>query len=316
MDQPLTSPPPPQWEALGTLEYTPTACPICGAREAELRYAKQIRDIAMRYYLCAHCRALYANPRATVDSLRNLYSSKAFFEGSEPGGDHLNYFSFLADEPFLRRTARTRIARIRRHCPTGRMLEVASAAGFFLIEAKHAGYDVSGVEFSRALAAYAQARWAVPVLPESIEDVDLRDHAYDVIASWGVMTIIQDPLALVRKFHRALKPGGLWAFNTYSHDGLWARLVGKRWDILTVNLSQIYTRQLLVDVISRQGFTLVERERDMPYTGLMKVADKLSQTLGLGALPRMLAALHLGDVIVRLPLPDVLTYLWRRDETH
>jgi hypothetical protein len=83
-----------------------------------------------------------------------------------------------------------------------------------------------------------------------------------------------------------------------------------------VNLSQIYTRQLLVDVISRQGFTLVERERDMPYTGLMKVADKLSQTLGLGALPRMLAALHLGDVIVRLPLPDVLTYLWRRDETH
>ena len=152
------------------------------------------------------------------------------------------------------------------------------------------------------------------VLPESIEDVDLGDHAYDVIASWGVMTIIQDPIALIRKFHRALKPGGIWAFNTYYRDGMWARLTGKRWDILTVNLSQIYTRQLLLEVISREGFTLLERRRDIPYTGLMKIADKLSQTLRLTALPHLLGKLHLGDIIVRIPLPDVLTYVWRRDD--
>ena len=129
MDQPPASAPLPQWEPLGKLEYTSTPCPVCGAQEGELRCTKQIRDIEMHYYVCAGCRALYANPRATADSLRNLYASKDFFEGSEPGGDHLNYFSFLADEPFLRRTARSRIARIRRYCPAGRMLEVASAAG-------------------------------------------------------------------------------------------------------------------------------------------------------------------------------------------
>lgn len=302
----------PDWEPLGKLQYVPTDCPVCGACAGQLRHSKWIREIEMRYYVCSSCGALYANPRATVESLRNLYASRDFFEGSEPGGDHLNYFSFIADEQFLRKTARQRIARIRRYCPTGRMLEVASAAGFFLVEARQAGYQVTGVEFSRVLAAYDEKRWSVNVIPQSVEEIDLPAQAYDIIASWGVMTIIQDPVAYIRKVHRALKPGGVWAFNTYYHDGIWPRLVDKRWDILTVNLSQIYTRRLLLDIVSREGFTLLERRRDTPYTSLIKLADKLSQTLGLRSLPRVLQRLRLGDIIVRLPLPDVLTYIWSR----
>jgi SAM-dependent methyltransferase len=266
----------------------------------------------MRYWRCRRCSCLYASPRATVASLENLYASADFFEGGTPGGDHLNYFGFLADEPYLRKTAKRRLRRIGRYCPTGRMLEVASAAGFFLVEAKSAGYDVSGVELSGPLAEYSSRRWGVPVVADSIERTDLADQAYDVIASWGVMTIIQDPLALIRKFHRALKPGGIWAFNTYYYDGIWPRLVGNRWDILTVNFSQIYTRELLLQIVGREGFRLLERRRDLPYSGLMKIADKLVQNFGLGWLPAAVRTLRLERVIVPVPLPDVLTYIWRK----
>ena len=36
------------------------------------------------------------------------------------------------------------------------LLEVASAAGFFLAEVKAAGFDAAGVEFSNPMAAYAR----------------------------------------------------------------------------------------------------------------------------------------------------------------
>jgi SAM-dependent methyltransferase len=303
----------PDWQPLGQLEYVPTDCPVCKTNtKGELRYRKAIRDTVMRYYVCPKCGVLYANPRASVKSLENIYASKDFFEGGIPGGDHLNYFAFISGERYLRMTARDRISRIKQHCQQGRMLEAGSAAGFFLVEAKAAGYDVLGVEFSAPMAESASRRWGVPVIPASIELLELPVEGYDVIASWGLMTIVQDPLGLIQKFHRALKPGGIWAFNTYYYDGLWPRVVGNRWDILTVNFSQLYTRQLVLDIVAREGFELLSRRREMPYTDLMKIADKLAQTLGMTWLPGLAHRLGIGDLIIRIPLPDVLEYLWRK----
>ncbi len=161
------------------------------------------------------------NPRLTVDSLRTVYDSEEFYEGREK---NINYYSFLSGERYLRRTAAGRIGRFRRFAKGRKLLEVASAAGFFLAEAKDAGFDAEGIEISRPMAAYASKRWEVPVQGESIEDADLAPEAYDVIASWGVMTIIRDPRAVIEKFHSALKPGGVWAFNTYDNRSLWGRL--------------------------------------------------------------------------------------------
>jgi SAM-dependent methyltransferase len=302
----------PAWQALRKMEDVPTHCPVCGADCGTLKFRKRIREGRMSYYLCGSCGVLYANPRATVPTLKNIYASADFFEGSEPGGDHLNYHTFIGGETYLRRTARDRLSRIRRFLPAGRMLEVASAAGFFLKEAKDAGYAVTGVEISVPMARWASEKWGVPITPESVELVELEPAAYDCIASWGVMTIVQDPKAVIRKFHRALKPGGLWAFNTYYHDGLWPRIVGNRWDILVVNFSQLYSRRLIIELAEREGFELVSRRRDWPYTDLMKIADKLAQNLRMTWLPRLLARVGLSELIVRIPLPDVLEYIFRK----
>jgi hypothetical protein len=126
------------------------------------------------------------------------------------------------------------------------------------------------------------------------------------------MTIIRDPVALIRKFHRALRPGGIWAYNTYYHDGLWPRLVRNRWDILVVNFSQIYSRRLMLEIVQREGFELLSRRRDWPYTDLMKVADKLVQNLKMTWLPGLLRRLGLDRLVIRVPLPDVYEYIWRK----
>jgi SAM-dependent methyltransferase len=302
----------PQWLPLGELKFKEQRCPVCKTGEGKPFHNKTIAGYEMHFWLCDICDALYARNPVADRSLRSMFGSKDFFASGEPGVEHIDYYDFIGGEKYLRATARARIKRIRQYKPDGHLLEVASAAGFFLIEAKNAGYDVQGVEISPPMASYASARWSVPVIEDSIETIDFPAATFDVIASWGVMTLLRDPVEAVRKYHRILKPGGVWAFNTYYHDCLWHRLVGRRWSILAVQTNQTYSTKLLIGMVSNAGFKLLSRRRDRPYSDLMKIADHLTYNTGWTWLVRVVEKFGLRNVIVRIPLPDVYEYVWQK----
>jgi SAM-dependent methyltransferase len=301
-----------EWISRGEIEFAERGCPICNSDDGQPMHSKTVAGFEMHYWKCRHCTALYARNPATTESLPRIFGSKDFFAAGEPGGDNIDYYDFIGGEKFLRLTARDRIRRIRKYQPAGRLLEVASAAGFFLVEAKAAGYTVEGVEISAPMAKYASERWSVPVVGRSIELMELPPDHYDVIASWGVMTILRDPVAAMDKFCRALKPGGLWAFNTYFYDGLWARLVGPRWNILGVQTSQIFSKKLLLDQVSAHGFELLSRQRDWPHTDLLKIADQLAKNTGWKWVLKVVQKTNTENLIVKIPLPDVYEYIWRK----
>ncbi len=297
----------PLFEPLGALEFESTACPICGATQVDKRLQKTVQGVGTHYGVCTNCGTLYANPRLTVESLRTLYSSQEFFEGKQ---GNLNYYSFLSGEDYLRKTARGRIHRFQKYARGKRLLEVASAAGFFLAEAAAAGFEAEGVEFSRPMARYASERWGVPVTAGSIEETELEANAYDVIASWGVMTIIRDTKALMKKFNTALKPGGVWAFNTYDNRSLWGRAFGARWYILVPNTSQIHCDKTLRRLLDEAGFDLVARRRDRPHASVERLAFVLLSHLSHGVRDRFFERVHfLNRLIVPLQAPDAFEYV-------
>jgi SAM-dependent methyltransferase len=280
---------------------------VCGGREIGRQLQKTYHDVELRFGFCANCATLYANPRLTVGSLRTLYSSEEFFEGRQ---DNLNYYSFLSGERYLRRTARGRIERLQGHASGRRLLEVASAAGFFLAEAKSAGFEAEGVEFSAPMAEYASDRWGVPVTAGSIEEVELDEAAYDVIASWGVMTILRDPRAVMAKFHAALRPGGVWAFNTYNNRSLWGRLFGPRWYILVPNTSQIHNDRTLRRLIDAAGFDLVARRRDRPHASVERLLFVLLSHVSHGVRDKFFERVHfLNRLIIPVRAPDAFEYV-------
>jgi SAM-dependent methyltransferase len=280
---------------------------VCGENAVGRRLQKTVLHVEMHYGVCVRCGTLYANPRLTVDSLRTLYGSEEFFEGRQ---ENLNYYSFLSGEEYLRKTARGRIHRFRKYARGKRLLEVASAAGFFLAEAKAEGFDAEGVEFSGPMAKYASERWGVPVTPGSIEETKLEANTYDVIASWGVMTIIRDPKALMKKYHTALKPGGVWAFNTYDNRSLWGRAFGANWYILVPNTSQIHNDTTLRRLIDEAGFDLVARRRDRPYASVERLAFVLLSHVSHGVRDKFFERVHfLNRVVVPLRAPDAFEYV-------
>lgn len=297
----------PEFSPLGTLEFEPTTCPVCGGSQIRKPFEKDFQGVRLHFGTCTTCETLYQNPRMTVDSLRTIYDSKEFFEGGE---NNVNYYSFLSGESYLRQTARGRIERFRPFTRGTKLLEVASAAGFFLAEAKEAGFDAEGVEFSNPMAAYAQERWQVPVTAGSIEEVELEKETYDVIASWGVFTILRDPRAVMAKFHAALKPGGVWAFNTYYSKSLWGRMFGPRWYILVANTSQIHNDATLRKMIDEAGFDVVARRRDRPHASVERLLFVLLSHVSHGVRDRFFSRVHfLNKLIVPVRAPDAYEYV-------
>ena len=297
----------PEWQELGDIEFEATSCTVCGSGRYEQRYKKMLRGYEMSYVICSDCDTLFANPRATEDSLSRIYSSMEFFEGKQ---ENINYYSFLAGEEYLSRTARRRLSHIQTMSPGKDLLEVASAAGFFLNEAKSAGFRARGIEFSRPMAEYASRRWDVPVLADSIERTDLPEASLDVVSSWGVFTILRDPVGVLRKFNRALRRGGILALNTYYHDGLWARLWGRHWYILVLNTSQIFSRATLARVLHENGFEIASVRRDQPYASIKYVAFQLLSHIPGGVRNSVFDRIDsLNRVIVRLPAPDNYEYI-------
>jgi SAM-dependent methyltransferase len=298
---------PPDFSPLGPWVFEPTACPVCGGEQVRAPFEKDFQGVRLHFGTCTTCETLYQNPRLTVASLRTVYDSADFFEGREK---NVNYYSFLSGETYLRRTARGRIRRLRRYARGRTLLEVASAAGFFLAEAKAAGFDVEGIEYSTPMATYARDRWQVPVTAGSIEEVELAKESYDVIASWGVMTILRDPRAVMAKFHAALKPGGVWAFNTYDSKSRWGRLFGPRWYILVANTSQLHDDATLRRLLDEARFDLVAKRRDRPHASVERLLFVLLSHASHGVRDRFFSRIHfLNRLVVPVVAPDAYEYI-------
>jgi SAM-dependent methyltransferase len=100
----------------------------------------------------------------------------------------------------------------------GRLLDVGCAYGFFLHEMQSRGWQVEGVEISGTGKQYVQNTWGINVYPEPLENLDIPENSFDVITLFYLIEHVGDPLELLNKVNRILKPGGLillrWPHST------------------------------------------------------------------------------------------------------
>ncbi|GBF49634.1 2-polyprenyl-3-methyl-5-hydroxy-6-metoxy-1,4-benzoquinol methylase [Leptospira ryugenii] len=123
---------------------------------------------------------------------------------------HKTYYD---DEPNLRSLAKRRLAVLKSLEPEGftgkTLLEVGSAAGFFLDEARFAGYRVEGLELSSQEVAYSIDKLGLDVKKKSVLDIGVKEWAnrFDAIACFFVIEHISDIEGIWERMEAWLKPG-------------------------------------------------------------------------------------------------------------
>ncbi len=150
-----------------------------------------------------------------------------------------------------------------RRCPRGRLLEVGCGAGFFLAAVREHGYEVIGLEPSRAYDA-ALAQCGISVVHEDIEETSLARHSFDVVYHCDLLAHFPDPIRSLSAMRRLLAPGGVLCFEVGLLGGVsphWYSLIGE------IGLGQhlwLYSDLALKRLMQKAGLRIVH----VQYFGL------------------------------------------------
>lgn len=198
---------------------------------------------------CKHCDLQYLNPR-----LR----SEIVIQGYSEGSDEM----FVSQAAGRERTFAKSLKLVEREIPkVGRILDVGTAGGSFLLAAKKRGWEVAGCEPNQWLAKWGKDNYGIDIFAGTIFDMKLDDSSFDVVTLWDVLEHTPDPKTVLLECQRVLKPGGLLVVNYPDIQSLVARLMGRRWVFLLSIHLYYFTVETLRSMLSIAGFKMIKRRR-------------------------------------------------------
>jgi SAM-dependent methyltransferase len=177
------------------MEMEKVHCPICGDSGGEPLH---IED-PFQMVRCPSCQFVFLNPRPTSDSLFRFYQQ--YLPEEESSVESWEKMM----KPVFHRAANL----LQQHRREGRLLDVGAGFGFFLVEMKKRGWDITGVEISQKAMDYAKDILGLIIHPGPLEKANFSNNYFDAVTGFYVIEHLPDPISFLKECHRILKPGGL-----------------------------------------------------------------------------------------------------------
>jgi SAM-dependent methyltransferase len=165
---------------------------------------------------------------------------------------------YIEEQAGQRETARRILARIERHAPPGRLLDLGCWVGFLLDEARRRGWEPVGVEPSQFASRFARERLGLDVRSEGLMAADLPVASFDATFMGDVIEHIPDAPAALHRVRALLVPGGVHAMALPDAGSRVARLMGSRWWSVIPTHVHYFTRRSVAIMLDRGGFDLLE----------------------------------------------------------
>jgi len=150
-------------------------------------------------------------------------------------------------------------------CGTGRMMEILQKYG-----------SVSGIDYSADAIGFAEKRGLKNIELGDLNEYNFKNDSYDVIVCLDVLyhTGILNDLAVVEKFHHALKKDGILIINLPAFGYL------KRSHDAVVHAKKRYRKNPFVKELKNIGFSIVNSGYRMPHLYFIILITKLFQRNG------------------------------------
>ncbi|MFH1462604.1 MAG: class I SAM-dependent methyltransferase [bacterium] len=223
-------------------------CPICQKQEKfDFIRDYQNKDGKFSLYECRNCQVQFWNPfknpgkewyeREYDYKARNILISKSY------RGCHKKFLKRFENFP-----------------PKTKILDIGCGIGEFLAELQERGCEAWGVDFNKNHTEIAKNKFGL----KNIYTMDFGDFfkkedlpQFDIIAFFGLLEHIDNPLELVQKVEKILKPGGVLATSAPSKDNLVTGMSYR--DLPPDHLSQ-WNRKAIASLFQKIGFNIFHIE--------------------------------------------------------
>jgi len=221
---------------------------------------------------CKSCGLIYVNPRPTQQQLKLLYETDLTPSVSITACLKARY------EKSLEAVKKLRI--IRRFKQSGNLLEIGPAAGYFLLSASEAGYNVHGIEINEHFANFSRNELKLDVKCGTILESKLPESYFDIIYMCDVLYHLSEPVEELRKLNKWLKDDGLFVFETGNVGDLTKNQIGKYAGDLGLGLPEHlfhYGEKHIDLLLNKTGFALekIYRYSVTPQRMFRRIIGKL-----------------------------------------
>jgi SAM-dependent methyltransferase len=204
-------------------------------------------------YRCLSCGQVMQNPLPTPEQLSKAYSAE--YAPYRPAWKETGWPLWKVLREL---TTRRRMKRLRRYGKGSKLLEVGCGAGDFLHAAHRAGWDVSAVEYSAALADALRLELGFDVRAGELTPDLWQPGSFDVVALFSVIEHLRNPREALITASSYLKPGGAIFIQIPTLRGVELGLeFGQYWALLDLprHLS-FFDRKGLSDLCDQAGMQL------------------------------------------------------------
>lgn len=221
-------------------------CPVCENVDLS-SFAVRYRDANFLVVECRKCRFGFV-PKENQSHITDYshYKDRCTAEETMHGNQWLKIQVNL-----------DRYSLIRRFMPKGRILDVGSGWGHFVLAGRQTPYDVTGVEVSTESCFFATHELEVSVRNISFYDLD-EPSTYNVVTMWDVLEHIHDPERFTQKAHIVLKDNGIVVIKVPRADALIARILGKYWWHLGSGHVNYFSISTITQLLKKSGFQVIE----------------------------------------------------------
>jgi SAM-dependent methyltransferase len=246
-------------------------CPACASDNlAALGLHKLAAPVAGRrtglISGCEACGLVFVNPLPSADALSSMYGPNGEWgsaRGDEHGGSRDGAAPGSGTWPRMFEAIRAELD-VTQPPPGARVLDFGCGRGKFLDVLKPCGWVTFGIEPAIDAAFSSHAR--LTSIPE--------EPTFDLVIAHHVLEHVTNPLALLRQFAAATRPGGYLFVGVPRLDTLPVHR-DYRYAISRVHVTA-YTRTCLEGLLARAGWQLVEAPHDeVTISGGRRTAARL-----------------------------------------
>ena len=170
-------------------------CNLCGQSEEKLVATQNTYKMVE----CKNCELIYLNPRPNWTTLNSLY--KSYHTRNQKD---VETWKLLMKKIYVETANFITMKSLK----PGKLLDIGCGYGHFLDFMRTIGWKVKGVDTSAQAVAYAISK-ELDVEHGTFNHDKYLPESFNVVTLFYVLEHLQDPLDILKKIYRILKPGGI-----------------------------------------------------------------------------------------------------------
>lgn len=140
----------------------------------------------------------------------------------------------------------------------GRVVDVGCGTGLMLKELRR--WQPAGIDMSRLAMDFCRQRGIANLMMGNVVELPFQDDSLDLVLALDLIEHIEDDKALVREFHRVLRPGGYLMATVPAHKSLWSD------HDIALHHFRRYSYRGFLKLLERNGFEPVKYTFGITFT--------------------------------------------------